>query len=228
MSSIIGALVGLLLTQVYHARFPSPELVALQGEVAKQQQARQELVDQIGEVKEQLEPFLDLARDMYPALDVGLALARIRSDITEVRELASRDIPTTPSPEITKKTVLALKEWQSSHPDWKVHIYLLNAGTKNAPVVESVLTQLLNHVGIPVRTPIRHYETIIVGRRICPLAIKGAPGLRTTAEEFRDALATYLLGEIHIEEDPEVSHSVAVIALNGEPNFRLDGTVLLY
>lgn len=190
---------------------------------ASLQQATQ-LQSQVGSLESKLDPFLELARKRFPDLSAEEALRRLRTELAEVRELASRDIPRDPSPDVAAAAVSALGEWHQRFPSASVRLNLGNADTPSAEAVFNAVMQLIQHARISHEY---HSRSGVTGGRAAPITLSHPPGLKPAAESLVRALGTYVVGRTAFQEDGTMPANTFALTLCGVPRFRANGVVTL-
>ncbi len=183
---------------------------------------RKDLKRKFEEVEGKLQPFISLAHQRYPDLKAEAALAKLRSDITAIRELATRDVPKSPAKEVLAKTLSSLKAWQQAHPTIPVVLSIGNAGTPHAEQVFRNVVDSCRRANI--NSKIGMWIGVSSGR-IAPMTIKTNGELKTAAERLVVALAPYIQGQSKYVTDEE--HQQIEILFNGTPKFSTDGRISL-
>jgi hypothetical protein len=249
IGALLGAFVSLVLTELWHSSFPSPELKSLRkqqktinesennqriraaqltGQVSALQIAlmdqRKEMSTKLDEVQNQLEPFIKLAKNRYPNYELPKALEMIIDELNDVRELASRDILKNPSDTILNMTFDAMKKWHSSYPDYQIEVSLLNAQTYNTENVITMVFYLLK--SCKIKNTFKNKSYISIGRR-SPITISSSLSNKEICISFINALSNYVTGNIYFQEDSTMNINIIDINFCGIPKFYNDGRVIL-
>ena len=236
ISCILCAIIGIFLTELYHRSIPSQELKALEDAEAREQIVIGQLTDlekvhsdqsnefseQLSQIQTQLEPFVKLAKEKYPNIELSVALSKIQDDIKSINEIANRDIFKIPNQLIQNNTINALKHWHNMYPDLVVKVSLLNANTLNTEQVVQNIFRFLNSCKIKNEPVSISYITI--GRK-APISIYTSDEVKSAAILFLDALRNYVTGEVYFEEKPE--NNFIEIKFCGIPRFSSNGSVVL-
>lgn len=185
---------------------------------------RKRLAGQLADVQDRLRPFEDLARSRYPDVAIEEALEKLRKDLEEVKELATRDTPKPPTDEVTRATLSALQVWRAENPSLRVALNLGNADTPHTEGVLKTVMQFLQKAGVPVEYRNRSGMT---GGRNAPIGMRCAASRRASAEALKAALGNYIQGTAHVISPGGYSESEVEITLVGISKFYNDGRVVL-
>lgn len=183
---------------------------------------RRDLKNKLEEVESTLQPFLALAKQRYPDLKTETALAKLRSDIAAIRELATRDIPKNPADEVLAEALDSLASWRKTHPAVPVVLSIGNAATPHAEPVFRTLVDLCHSAKI---NPKLGWRIGVSSGRIAPITVKTSIELRDSATDLVSALKPYVRGSSKVVEN-EGEHQIEVL-FNGIPKFSADGRVSL-
>jgi CheY-like chemotaxis protein len=179
---------------------------------------------QLEKVQSQLEPFIALARQRFPGLDVQEALQRLQGDLKRIEELATRDIPKPPSSTVSNDALTALRAWKIANPMILVAGNLGNADTPNAEAVFGSVAGLLKETGILFEYRMRAGMT--AGRQ-APIVVKFHPLFENHARGFIAALSGYVQGETRFLPESQRKQNEIEITFVGIPKFLGDGRVTL-
>lgn len=233
---IIGAVISLFLSVLWYRLVPSEELKVLRDSAQKaavetserketDEKANirdQELSEQFNQFQTQLEPFINLAKERYPNIELSEALSNLKNDIKNNREIASRDIFKYPNELIKNNTVYALKQWKEKYPNLLIKIKLLNANTLHTEQVLYILCGFL--ISCDIKIECIRASSIKIGKEV-PITIYTSPEFQNAAVLLLDALGNYIGGEKYYDEKTE--NKFIEINLNGIPNFYSNGNVIL-
>jgi hypothetical protein len=174
-----------------------------------------------------LTPFESLAKERFPTLSIDDALDHLRRDLSEVRELASRDIPKQLTRQPRDVVVENLRRLQQG-PNAPVLVIVdrLNVSSPRVQEFLAQVTTLLSESGIPQQ------EVTTAGMSASvppppPYRIRFAPGMESIARAFAEALRPYITSEPVLTETPNLQRGVYRITVVGEITFLADGSVVV-
>src|SRR6266403_1801877 len=93
-----------------------------------------------------LSPFEELAKARFPGVSLDEALAKLRAELAQVRELATRDIPKRLRGSVRERVVAGLKSLAGKNRPGMVGLHFLNTGVRS---VEQLIAALEPFLGQP-------------------------------------------------------------------------------
>lgn len=116
-----------------------------------------EAIKEIGELKELLKPFVEIADRNYPNMDKNLALNKLADELETVKEIATKDIFKPYSENNKSLLVKQLKTIFNRYPESPIIKFYIQQGTSNNNKVLKDLTSLLTQAGFSTETKLGFY-----------------------------------------------------------------------
>lgn len=192
---------------------------ALTEQLVAVQRGNEALLKKIG-------PFEEIARRRFPELGAEEALERLRRELSQVRDLATRDIPRNLEPGIRSEVIARLRELaQQSAP--KLRLQLHNADALNARRFFDELQMLLRGGGIQYEITGGSGRTGSTGS-VPPYILSHRPGGEDTARRLISGMAIFLKTEPVIRATDRLPANVLELAFRPQQvDFQAEGSVIL-
>lgn len=183
-----------------------------------------QLTLELGELSDKLEPFIQLAEDRYPDDDMDAALQNLRTELADIRDLASRDVACDPSEQVMEITSHALTGWQKHYPDLHIELSIRNIDRPNVVHVGNNVYNLLSLAGIEVRRGVISHFT---PGRAAAIVVEATRANSEPGQALAGALANYVTGSTVIQEDSTLAYDCIRLSLDGWPKFSASGQIQL-
>ena len=198
---------------------------------------RQELSQQLGDLKrgnellqggneallKRLEPFERLAQERFPSAPHDEAMEKLRKELADVKNLATRDMPKPLQASVRDQVVSKLRELKNS-PSVGLHFH--NTNLRNTEQLFTQLEEILRLGGI------KHEVVTLTGMSIglpawAAYSVDSAPASETTAKALVVALAPFLGSPKRLNSVQNMPVGRVEISIAGQPDFNPDGSVTI-
>lgn len=183
------------------------------------------LHSRLSQLVSRLEPFLEVAKLRHPDIPIDVALNFLLRELSETKELATRDIPKTLDKKIRSDALVSLSKWRKKYNSYKVILHLDNLQTPNTEQAYQIMIDLLKESLIPYRIARRTY--IKIGKPVAPIVVATSRAQVDIAQELLEAFSPAFSSKVHIQQSDSINEGEIYLTINGIPNFFNDGHIEL-
>jgi hypothetical protein len=196
----------------------------LSEQLSDLQVGNRSLVDGNQALLKRLEPFERLARERFPAAPPEEAMEKLRRELSEVRGLATRDVPKPLDVSVRAQVVSNLKKL-SNRPEF-VGLHFLSAGSRNSPELIAQIEAIMPDAGLP-------YQIVDMAGMSAGLpawtaySVDHGPTAEAAAHQFAEALAPFLGNPQRFNAVQGLARGRFDVTIAGQPDFKPNGSVTI-